>query len=633
MTILSAKGLSKYYGERQLFSDLTFSLGETDRIGFIGENGCGKTTLFRMLVGEESADGGEIVRAKELRIGYMEQHTCRVGERTLWDEVESVFAAVMETEAQLTAVNARLAGGETDDALLAKQQTLREAFERMGGLYYKSRVRATLIGLGFSEAAFSQTVFSLSGGQRSKAAMAKLLLSDVNLLLLDEPTNHLDIASVEWLEEFLRGYNGAAIIISHDRYFLDRVTTRTMELSGGHLYVSDGNYSVHREKREKAKETEEKHYETAMREIERIEKNITLLKQWNREKSIRTAESKQKAVDRLRDELVVPEKERDTVHFSFSAAEVGGNEVLTVGELAMGFDGKPLFKNVGFHLQRGEKVFLLGPNGCGKTTLLKILNEKLTPTAGYFRLGAKVTVGYYDQVQDTLDSRKTALEELSDAYPQMTGTALRCAMAAFLFRGEDVFKPVSMLSGGEKARLLLLKLMLAQHNLLLLDEPTNHLDIASREALEEALLGYSGTALIVSHDRYFINRLADRVLRLTPTGCEAVNGNYDAYTAQYAVPTEQTVKVQPQKQNDYKQKKEAASAHRKLCTQITRAEEAIAALEAESAELHRQLESEEIMADYEQLSAVTQRLDDVTAQLDEKMQLWSDLQDSLETFS
>ena len=635
MSAISVQGLTKYFGERLLFSDVTFDVAEQDRVGFIGSNGCGKTTLFRMLIGEEGTDGGAVIRSKETRIGYMEQHTCNDTVRTLYDEVESIFAPVMALEQELAAVNIRLSGGETSEELLSRQHTLREQFENMGGLYYKSRVRATLLGLGFSEAALTQTVGSLSGGQRSKAAMAKLLLSDSNLLLLDEPTNHLDIASVEWLEEFLRGYQGAAIIISHDRYFLDRVTTRTIELANGRLYASNGSYTAHKEQRAKDREIEEKHYKNAMLEIRRIEENIALLKQWNREKSIRTAESKEKAVERLRADLVVPESEQATIRFDFSAAEVGGNEVLTVGEMRKSFGDNHLFRDVNFQLRRGERVFLLGPNGCGKTTLLKILNGQLAADDGFARLGSKVTIGYYDQVQENLDQSKTAVEELSDAYPTMTGTELRSALAAFLFRGDDVFKPISQLSGGEKARLLLLKLMLAGHNLLLLDEPTNHLDIASREALEQALDGYTGTVLAVSHDRYFINRMADRILRLTHEGCDSYLGNYDAYIEKCAVQAvAETPKATPAapKVNSYQLQKEQASKKRKLTTQLARTEQAIAELETTVAQLQEQLSAGDT-ADYEELMTLTAKLDETQQELDEKMLLWAEISEELEGLS
>ncbi len=634
MARLAVHGLDKYFGERALFTDLAFEIGEHDKIGLVGDNGCGKTTLLRILMGEERPDGGEAVRYRDTRIGYMEQHTCRDAQRTLWDEVESVFAPVMALEQELAAVNAALAAGEPTPTLLERQHSLRERFEAAGGLYYKSRVRATLLGLGFPESAFSTPVGVLSGGQRSKAAMGRLLLADTNLLLLDEPTNHLDIPSVEWLEEYLTGYAGAVVVISHDRYFLDRVTTRTMELKGGRLYMTDGSYSVHKEKRDKDKEIEKKHYKTAMQEIHRIEENITLLKQWNREKSIRAAESREKRVERLREDLVAPEEENRTIRFKFEAALTSGNEVLSAAELAKGFDGTSLFSDVALDVRRGERVFLLGPNGCGKTTLLRLLCGRLPADKGAVRLGAKVTIGYYDQVQQGLDSRKTALQELWDAYPRKTETELRSAMAAFLFRGDEVHKPIGVMSGGERARLLLLKLMLAGDNLLLLDEPTNHLDIASREALEEALEGYDGTILAVSHDRYFINRMATRVLELRRGGITPGGNNYDTYLAARQAHEEQLAAAQPTakqpRENDYKQRKERESTIRRLHTAVRRAEEEVARLEEEIAALEQQLADPAVAADYEQLSTLTAALEQRNGALEAAMTAWETAQQQLE---
>ena len=630
MSRLAIQQLDKYFGERALFTGLSLEVGEHDKIGLVGDNGCGKTTLLRILTGEEPSDGGQVVRYRDTAIGYMEQHTCRDSRKTLWDEVQSVFAPVMAVEEQLAAVNAALSDGDTSPKMLELQHTLRERFENMGGLYYKSRVRATLLGLGFPESAFDTPVGVLSGGQRSKAAMGRLLLAQTNLLLLDEPTNHLDIPSVEWLEEYLQEYSGALIVISHDRYFLDKVTNRTIELKNGRLCATAGNYTRHKELREKDREIEEKHYKTAMQEIRHIEENITLLKQWNREKSIRQAESRQKRVDRLREQLVAPEKDNDTVRFTFEAGQVSGNEVLVAENLSKAFD-RPLFRDVRLDLRRGERLFMLGPNGCGKTTLLKILSDRLAPDSGFVRPGAKVTMGYYDQVQQGLDPKKTALQELWDAYPHKTETELRCAMAAFLFRGDDVFKPIGVMSGGERARLLLLKLMLAVDNLLLLDEPTNHLDIASREALEEALAGYDGTILAVSHDRYFINRMATRVVQLLPDGLTAAGADYDAYAASLRVeaapaPTEK----KPERVNDYKLRKERESAIRRLHTAVRRAEEAVAALETEIEDLTRRLESPEVAADYARLTELTALLDQKNQDLAQQMEAWEQYQLELE---
>lgn len=627
MTIFAAHNLAKHFGERVLFSDVTFDIQEHDKIGLVGDNGCGKTTLFRMLTGDLASDAGTVVCPRDTRIGYMEQHVGTSGSRTLWDEVESVFAPVIALEQELAQITARLSAAEAGNAaLIERQQLLQEQFEAAGGLYYKSRVRAVLVGLGFDEAAFSQPVSTLSGGQKSKAAMGRLLLSDSQLLLLDEPTNHLDIPSVEWLEDFLRAYTGAVVVISHDRYFLDRVTNRTLELCGGRLYATNGSYSAHRAAREKDREIAAKHYKTATREIKRIEDNITLLKQWNREKSIRTAESKQKAVDRLKAQLEIPEEEQDTIRFDFTARYTSGNEVLVAEDLSMGFGGHTLFQNVSFQIRRGERVFLLGPNGCGKTTLLRILNGQLPPQTGYFRLGSKVTVGYYDQTQAGVDVEKTALDEVWASYPDMTQTELRNALAAFLFRGDAVFKKVGLLSGGERARLLLLKLMLARDNLLLLDEPTNHLDISSREALEDALSGYDGTIFIVSHDRYFINRMADRVLRMTADGCQSFPGNYDAYIEKFReeAPTEETPK--PAKENTYKLRKEQEAARRRLATRIRRNEEAIAQAEDAIAALHTQLESPEVSADYNRILEVSAELEQQNAALESLMEEWEQLQ-------
>lgn len=632
MTILSVHKLEKNFGERCLFRDITFDVGDRDKLGLVGDNGCGKTTLFRMITGEMPHDAGEVVRTKDTRIGYMEQHACSDASRTLWDEVESVFAPLIAMENELTEINHRLSmAADTDLALIERQHQLQERFEADGGLYYKSRVRSTLIGLGFDEEAFTQPVSTLSGGQRSKAAMGRLLLSDANVLLLDEPTNHLDIASVEWLEEFLRAYSGAAVIISHDRYFLDRVTNRTIELNHGRLYMTNGNYSQHKETRAHDQEVAEKHYKTAMRDIQHVENSIAQLKQFNREKSIRAAESKEKMLERMKAQLEAPEAMQETIHFDFRAAVTSGNEVLNAEGLTMGFGSRQLFRNATFSIRRGERVFLLGPNGCGKTTMLKIIHGQLSPLHGTVRLGAKVSIGYYDQTQAGLDNRKTVIETVWDRYPALTQTELRNALAAFLFRGEDVFRPVSLLSGGERARLLLLQLMLARDNLLLLDEPTNHLDIASCEALEEALSGYDGTIFIVSHDRYFINRMADKVIRLTEDGCQVFPGNYDNYLEKFH---EQSAPVQteqaPQKENSYKLRKEQESNKRRLLGRIRRCEEAISAAEAEVEQLRQQLEQDDVMADYSRVLELTAQMDEKNRSVEQLMNEWEVLQQEAE---
>ncbi len=627
MALLSVQNIAKQFGEYTLFSDISFEVGPHDKWGLVGDNGCGKTTLLRLLTGEDEPDNGQVVYAKEARAGYMEQHIGRRADASLWDETLTVFAPLMAMENEIARLTEQVdrEAGQNEQTLLtlsAKQET----FETAGGLYFRSRTRAALLGLGFSEADLALPMRSLSGGQRSKAAMARLLLSQANLLLLDEPTNHLDMAAVEWLEDFLKNYNGAVIVVSHDRYFLDKITTRTLEIANGAAYITEGNYSVHRKKREKDREVAEKHYKTALREIRRLEDSVELLHSFNREKSVRAAESKQKMLDKKREQLVAPKQESGQIHFDFSVAETGGNEVLTAGELAMSFEEKHLFQNVALQLRRGERVFLLGPNGCGKTTLLKILTGVYTPKDGFVRLGSKISIGYYDQVQAGLDDKKTVMDEIWDAYPTLTQTEVRSALASFLFKGERVFARIGELSGGERARVLLLKLMLSRNNLLLLDEPTNHLDIRSREMLEEALEGYNGTVLAVSHDRYFINRLARRTICLTTEGCVTCDGGYDTYLEQQHTAQAVVRPVELPKENAYKQKKERESARRKLNTRIQRTEQQIAQTEEQIATLHKALEQPEIAADYEQVTRLSAELTQLEQTLDESMALWETLQ-------
>jgi len=637
MPLLSAHHISKYFGERALFTDVSFDVEDHSRIGFVGANGCGKTTLFHILTGELTADDGQVVRPKLCRIGYMQQHMSGDANTTLFEDVLQVFSPLLELEQELENVNAALNAPDYigDLSLIERQSRLQERFEAEGGLFFRSRVRSALLGLGFREEDLYRTMDTFSGGQRSKAAMARLLLSDSNLLLLDEPTNHLDIAAVEWLESFLDEYRGAMIVISHDRYFLDRVTNRTMELANGRLYMTNGNYSVHREKREQDKEIERKHYIHAKREIDRIEDNIALLKQWNREKSIRAAESREKRVERLKAELVIPESELASIRFKFESKAVSGNEVIEAGELSKSFSEVPLFRNVDLHLRRGERVFLYGPNGCGKTTLLKIIHGLLSADRGFVRLGANVSVGYYDQTQSGLSNDKMAIDEVWDSFPQMTQTQVRSAMAAFLFRSDDVFKTVGLLSGGERARLLLLKLMLGGDNLLLLDEPTNHLDIASREALEEALSDYEGTMLIVSHDRYFINRMAERMIYLKPEGTITVEGGYDALCERLK---RDEARTESERKQDNVSGGEATPAkrvdagkRRKLGAQLRAIEQQIATLEAQHAATEEALGDPANAADYErvmELSEASRQEDEAMLLLMEK---WESLQQELES--
>ena len=632
MAYIHAYNLNVSFGDKVLFDDVSFEVGEHDRVGLIGVNGAGKTTLFRLITGELEPTAGEAFVSKQARVGYLEQHACADSARSIYDEMLSVFADVMQVERELSETTHLLEAGEGDlNALINRQQDLNDRFERMGGLTYRSRTRAALMGLGFPEKDFDQPCGNLSGGQKSKLSLGKLLLSGANLLLLDEPTNHLDIESVEWLEGFLRDFTGAALIISHDRYFLDRVTNRTMELEHGHVKLFKGNYTAYQQFKKQEREVQRKHYENSMREMKRIEGIIAQQRQWNREKNIRTAESKEKMLERMKAELEIPESELDSLRFAFQPRMVSGNDVILASGLAKSFEEKKLFAKVELHVRRGDRAFLLGPNGCGKTTLLRVLLGRTPADQGRFTFGTNVQIGYFDQGLAGLHPEKTVLDEIWDTYPAMTQTQVRSALAAFLFQGEDVYKQVQTLSGGEKARTALLKLMLSGANLLLLDEPTNHLDISSREALEDALSGYEGTMLIVSHDRYFINKLANRVLHLTHDGVKEYLGGYDDYVqALDNQPRPGKVAAEKPKQNDYKLRKERESERRKLMGRISRCEQEIAAIDEETAALNAQLEQPQVAADYAKVLELTQQLAALHEKQEELYAEWEKMQETLE---
>lgn len=632
MVICNAVGLSKSFGEDVLFDNVTFEIGDKDRIGFVGVNGSGKSTLFKIIMGEMPLDSGSVYFAKNASPGYMAQHVFTQSDRTLYEEMLTASRDVIEIEEQLGKIAQDIDSGVGDvHAMIQKQLAMQEKFEAMGGLTYQSRTRAALLGLGFDERDFNMSCSHLSGGQKSKISLGKLLLSSHNLLLLDEPTNHLDIASVEWLEEFIKGYSGAVIIVSHDRYFLDKVTTRTFELEHRHLLAYKGSYSAYLAKKEEDKAIAEHHYNNAMKEIRRIEGIIVQQRQWNREKNIRTAESKAKMLERLKEELVKPESELERLHFKFSANTVSGSDVLFCEGLAKGFQ-KPLFHDVSFQIKKGQRIFLLGANGCGKTTLLKMLMNKQTPDAGKIRFGVNVNIGYFEQTQSNLHLEKTLIDEIWDDYPDMTQTEIRSALAAFLFKNEDVFKRISELSGGERARTALLKLMLSGSNLLLLDEPTNHLDITSREALENALQEYDGTLLMVSHDRYFINKLATGILELNENGVNSYIGNYDYYLERRVAEQPSAQPAESKGANEYKERKAKESEKRRLLGKISRLEQEIAELEEQIARLEEKLGSEEIAADYEKLMQASQEHRELKDKLDENYILWEELQAQAENF-
>ncbi len=634
MTVLNVQNLSFYFGERELFSNVNFDINEKEKVGFVGSNGVGKSTLFKLIKGEYEPTDGSIVKSRDVTVGYMEQHTCSTAGRTVYEEILSVFDYLSELETELEMVNACLVNGigSLDDNI-KKQDELTVKYQNEGGLTYKSRARSALIGLGFDEKDFDMTTDKLSGGQRSKVALAKLLLSKSNLLLLDEPTNHLDIKSVEWLESFLKNYNGAVFVVSHDRYFLDRITDKTVELENRKVRCYRGNYSEFLVKKKAEQKAIEDKYINDIKEIERLEGIVAQQRQWNREKNIRTAESKLKQIERIKEQLVVPDSKVERIRFSFEPKCVSGNDVIIADNLSKSFGDKLIFNNVNLHITRGERVFILGDNGCGKTTLLKILMGDYKQSDGTFSFGENLFKGYFDQVQAKLNLDKTAIDEIWTSYPQMTHTALRNALAAFLFKGDDVFKPIKDLSGGERARIALLKLMLGGHNLLLLDEPTNHLDAFSREELENTLLDYTGTMLIVSHDRYFINKLSSRILELNKNGVTEYLGNYDYYFEKKsaAINTVESV-LKPknsEKVNDYKLKKERAAEQRRLKTQLKRIEEEISLLENEIISIEEELNSEAVQTDYEKLIEYTQKLQSKNEELDDKYIYWEEIQENI----
>lgn len=634
MTVLSFQNLAFSFGERELFRNVNFDINDKEKVGFIGSNGVGKTTILKLIRGELEPTEGTVIIGKDARVGYMEQHTCSKKGRTLYDELISVFDELMDLEIEINQVNYRLEHGlgnmEED---LRLQDELTTKFNNDGGLTFRSRTRSALLGLGFTEEDFGLTTDKLSGGQRSKVALAKLLLSKSNLLLLDEPTNHLDIKSVEWLEGFLKNYNGAIFVISHDRYFLDRITDKTVELENRKVRCFKGNYSEFLVKKKAEQQAIEDKYEADMREIQRLEGVVAQQRQWNREKNIKTAESKLKQIERIKEQLVIPDSKVERIRFHFEPKCVSGNDVIIADGLSKSFGNKLIFKNASLHITRGERVFILGDNGCGKTTFLKTLMGQYAPDDGTFMFGENLFKGYFDQVQAGLDLNKTAIEEIWSRYPKMTQTQVRSALAAFLFKGDDVFKKISELSGGERARIALLSLMLGGYNLLLLDEPTNHLDAFSREELENTLLDYDGTMLIVSHDRYFINKLSTRILELSENGFTEYLGDYDYYIEKRASrqPAETQVKAaKPEKVNDYKLKKEQASQQRKLKTQLSRTENEIAELEKEIENIQEKLNSTEVQSDYEKLIEFTDLLNSKNDELMDKYSLWDELQGMIE---
>lgn len=631
MVLLNVKDGRKYFGDVRLFDNLNFHIDEGQKCGLVGANGAGKTSLFKVLTGEMELDSGDIFISPSASIGYLKQNIEYASDKTVLEEVMEVFSHLFEMEASLEEIRTMLEK-EPSESLIKRQDALLTEYEAAGGLIYKSRARGALIGLGFSESDFGRPFSSLSGGEKTRLLLARLLLGRHRLLLLDEPTNHLDMASVRWLEGFLRSYSGSYIVISHDRYFLDKTTDVTLGLSNGKITSYMGNYSDFIKKKEADDAAKAKSYELKKKEIKRIEGIIAQQKQWNRERNIKTAESKQKMIDRIAATMETPEEKEAAINFSFSAKEGGANEVLTVTGIKKSFGANVILSGADMNIYKGERAFLLGDNGCGKTTLLKMIMGKEKPDYGTIRLGNGIYIGYYEQQHTNLSDEKTVLDEIADAYPKLDRTKIRSSLAAFLFRNDDCFKLIGSLSGGEKARVLLCKIMLSDSNFLILDEPTNHLDIFSKEALEDALKSYPGTILAVSHDRYFINALADKIYKMADHTLTLYNGNYDYFL-------EKSQDEEPEKKaeaksgaDEYKKRKEAESARRKAASRLKRAEDKIACLEARLSELDALLFSEEA-ADIDKAMAWHSEKEETEKELSGLYEEWEASSDEMSKFT
>ena len=623
MAVLTAYGLAKSFGEKQLFSGLSFEVQASDRIGLVGVNGSGKTTLFRMLAGLEPPSAGNVSVARLCRIAMLQQAADYPDGISLYEETLSASRHLLDIERRLHEIDEALSTSDGSDAvaLAQKQVDLRESFEQGGGLTFRSRTRAALIGLGFSDVDLERPIITMSGGQMRKAALAKAILSDANLLLLDEPTNHLDIAAIEWLESVLRDYKGACVIISHDRYFLDAVTTRTFELENGSLRCTNLPYSKHVEHKLDQREIDWRHYRNKLKEIKRIEGIIEQQRRWNQARNYVTIASKQKQIDRIRADLVRPEKEPEEIHFHLQAEPLICNEVVSCENLSIHFGETALFSGCNFLMRRDECVVLVGANGCGKTTLLNILMGKLAPTSGAYRLGAGVKVGYFTQETTREANGSTVLAEMQNRFPRHEVKTLRNLLGAFLFHGDDVFKPMDKLSGGETARIQLLTLMLQGSNVLFLDEPSNHLDIASREALEQSLESYGGSMLIVTHDRYLANRLADRIVVMGYNGMEEFCGDWDDYKAALAERAEAPEKPDRPK-NDYVLMREQRAAINRAKSALSRAEKAVAEGEAAMQAMEDSLSLPEIASNPKEINRICGEMEAFRHDLEERYAVW-----------
>ena len=633
--ILSCQNICKAFGEEEIIKDACFHIEEKEKAALIGNNGAGKTTLLRIIMNELSADSGSVVISRDKKIGYLAQYQDIHGHQTIYDELSSTKQHIIDMENRIRTLEQEMKNSQGDqlEKLMQTYSRLTHQFELENGYAYKSQIAGVLKGLGFSEEDFTKQIETLSGGQKTRVALGKLLLSQPDILLLDEPTNHLDMESIAWLENYLLTYPGAVLIVSHDRYFLDKVVTKVVEIEAGYVRMYSGNYSAYALKKAQLRDAQYKAYLNQQREIKHQEAVIAKLKSFNREKSIRRAESREKMLDKMQ-RLDKPAEINDQMRLTLEPRFISGNDVLTVEELSKSFPGQTLFQNISFEVKRGERVALIGNNGTGKTTLLKILNQVIPADSGKFTLGSKVQIGYYDQEHHVLHMEKTVFQEISDTYPTLTETQIRNMLAAFLFTGDDVFKVISSLSGGERGRVSLAKLMLSEANFLILDEPTNHLDIASKEILEEALNSYTGTVLYVSHDRYFINQTATRILDLTNQAIVNYIGDYDYYlekkeelTAKYAPSTvqeEESVQVSDNKLS-WQQQKEQQAKERKRENELKKTEKRIEELEARDQEIDETMVLPEVCTNVAECTRLSKEKAAIAAELEELYEKWEEL--------
>ena len=633
--ILSCSHLSKSFGSKTVIADASFHIEDHEKAAIVGINGAGKSTLLKMITGELPSDSGEAVLAKGKTLGYLAQHQDLTSSRSIFEELQKVKQPLLDMEEKIRGLELKMKGasGEELENLLAQYSRLSHDFESANGYAWKSEITGVLKGLGFEEDEFQKPISALSGGQKTRVFLGKLLLSKPDLIMLDEPTNHLDMESIAWLETYLINYPGAVIIVAHDRYFLDRVVTKIIELDGGKASVFQGNYTAYSEKRAMLREAKMKAWLNQQQEIRHQEEVIAKLKSFNREKSIKRAESREKMLEKI-ERIEKPAEINDEMVIRLEPNVVSGNDVLTVRGLSKSFGSQLLFKDVDFEIKRGERVAIIGNNGTGKTTILKILNQVLEPDAGEIRLGSKVHIGYYDQEHQVLHMEKTLFDELQDTYPTMDNTQIRNVLAAFLFTGDDVFKRIKDLSGGERGRVSLAKLMLSEANFLILDEPTNHLDITSKEILEDALVHYTGTVLYVSHDRYFINRTATRILDLKNQTLINYIGNYDYYLEKkevmeqlHAAPESREAKPQAvsEVKLDWKAQKEEQARKRKLQNELKKTEEEISSLESRDSELDEQLTLEEVYTDHQKVREINEEKSSIASRLEELYAVWEQL--------